>query len=288
MAMYCSRQLVRFLQHSIKLGLACCLVMASFAGADTSEPSTNGWRDDFDGTLYLGVGKGFHQTLVPGLERELNNDLLFVISGELQWRNFFIETPIHRSGTYIYSATIGYRFYQHEQHSWDLIASNYNVWLPNKKTSSATPQLEGLKARAPDSLNAIRYQFLWQQHVFGFESGIDLAAHHGIITRLSYSYLLPCRNLDVYLSTALTLESSNVVNYYYGIDADEARPGRALYRAGAGYKTHFGVSAVYPLAKHWQLDASVGLNLFSRNYRQSPVVTRDQEKLMVVMVRYVF
>lgn len=259
------------------------------AQAATPEPSwSSGWFDDLEGTVYLGVGKGFHQTLVPGLEDQIHNGLLFVLTGELKWRNFFIETPMHRSGAYIYSAAFGYRFYQQDNQSWDLIASNYNVWLPDNKVSTATPQLNGLQIRDADSVNSLRYQYQWRQHLFGVESGIDVLSHQGIINRLSYSYLWPWRNLDIYLNAALTFESNKVLNYYYGVSAAESRPDRPVYRPGAGLKTHVGLSALYPLAENWQLDGSLGLNLFSHQYLDSPLVTKKQEYMAILMVRYVF
>ena len=259
-------------------------VCSFFTTAETPES----WFDGLESTIYLGVGKGFQSTLVPGLEQELEQGLLFVVTGDLRWGNFFIETPIHRSGAYVYSASIGYRFYQQQGHSWDLITSNYNIWIPENKTSTASPQLDGLTIRNGDSVHALRYQYQHQQHAIGVEAGVDLLNHRGVIGRVSYSYLLPWRNLDLYLNAALTFEASKVVDYYYGVHPDEVRPDRPLYRPDAGLKTHLGMTAIYPLAENWQLDGSVGLNFFSSSYLDSPMVTRSHEQVAIVMVRYVF
>jgi MipA family protein len=264
------------------------LLLLSCSGCLSFAANADNWFDGLESTIYFGVGKGYHNMLVPGLEQGLNNDVLFVVSGDVKWGNFFIETPMHRRGTNIFSASIGYRFYQEQQHSWDVIASNYNMWLPDNRVSSASPQLDGLHIRKGDAIRAVRYQYQQQQHLFAAEAGYDMDSHHGAIGRLSYSYLLPWRNVDLYLNTALTWEGAKVVNYYYGVHPDEVRTDRPLYVAGAGLKTHLGVSAIYPLAENWQLDGSVGLNLFSRNYLRSPLVTRSQEEVAIMMVRYVF
>ncbi len=100
--------------------------------------------------------------------------------------------------------------------------------------------------------------------------------------------MLPWRNLDLYLNAALTFEPAKVVNYYYGVAAVEATADLPQYRADAGIKTHLGVSAIYPLAEHWQLDGSVGVNLFSSSYLDSPLVSRSHEQVTILMVRYVF
>ncbi len=285
---YCFASRLRSCLQRLLLWTLLLCASQSVAATETGQTAVSDWRDDFEGTVYLGVGKGFHQTLVPGLEDQLHNGLLFVLTGDLKWRNFFIETPMHRSGAYIYSAAFGYRLFAQDQQSLDIIASNYNVWLPDNKVSNATPQLQGLAIRDADSVNSLRYQYQWQQHLFGLESGVDLLSHKGIVNRLSYSYLWPWRNLDIYLNAALTFESSKVVAYYYGVSAAESRTDRPLYRPGAGLKTHLGVSAIYPLAEHWQLDGSIGLNLFSQQYLDSPLVTRRQESMAILMVRYVF
>jgi len=263
-----------------------CLFLCFAAAA--AEEHNGHWSDGLDGTIYLGLGKGYQRTLVPGLEKELDQGLLLVLTGDLRWGNFFIETPIHRSGSYIYSASIGYRFYQHQAHSWDFIASNYNIWLPENKPSSASPQLDGLATRYGDTVQSFRYQYQYRQHMFGVEAGIDLVRHRGAIARLSYSYLLPWRNLDLYLNTAMTFESAKVVDYYYGVRPEEVRADRPQYSADAGVKNHLGITAIYPLAENWQVDGSIGVNLFSHSYLDSPLVTRSHEQVAIVMVRYVF
>lgn len=254
------------------------------AQADTTE----GWFEGIEGTFYLGVGTGAQQTLVPGLEKELDQKLLFLFTGDARWGNFFLETPIHRTGPNLNMTAVGYRFYQQQEHSWDVLASNYNTWVPGNKTSTASPQLTGLHIRLADSIQALRYQYQSQQHLLGAEFGVDILSHKGAIGRLSYSYVLPWRNLDFYLNAALSVESDKVVNYYYGVHPDEVGPERPLYQAGAGLKAHLGITAIYPLASKWQLDGSVGVNLFSHSYLDSPLVTRSHEQLAIVMVRYVF
>lgn len=259
-----------------------------FCSCAAAEDSSEGWFDGLESTFYLGVGKGSQQTLIPGLDQEFNRELMFLFTGDARWGDFFLETPIHRTGSNINWTAIGYRFYETQAHSWDLIASNYNAWLPDGKTSAAHPHLEGLALRQGDSIHAFRYQYQSLQHLLGAEVGVDLISHRGAIGRLSYSYLFPLRNLDIYLNAALSLESGKVVNYYFGVHPDEVRPGRPLYQPGAGLKTHLGISAIYPLAENWQLDGSFGLNFFSSSYLDSPLVTRSHEQLTIVMVRYVF
>lgn len=267
------------------LGLA---LLLNLCQASALADTTDGWFDGIESTFYLGVGKATQQTLVPGLENELDQGLLFLFTGDVRWGKFFLETPIHRTGTNINMTAIGYRFYQQHVHSWDVIASNYNTWLPDNKTSSASPQLAGLHIRKGDSVHAIRYQYQSQQHLLGVELGVDVLSHRGAIGRFSYSYVFPWRNLDFYLNAALSFESEKVVNYYYGVHPDEVRSDRPLYNAGAGVKAHMGITAIYPLAPKWQLDASLGVNLFSASYLDSPLVSRSHEQLVIVMVRYVF
>ncbi len=262
------------------------LLLSGLCSATTASAAS--WLDDVESTFYLGVGKGYQQALVPGLEKNFNSAVLIVLTGDVKFHNFFIETPIHRNGAAIYGAAVGYQFYQRDNHSWDVLANNYNVWLPDNRTSDATPELTGLHIRNADSVVGLRYQYQAERHQLSVESGMDQAAHHGVISRVSYSYFLPWRNLDLYFNAALTYESAKTVNYYYGIHSDETGPARPYYQAGAGVKTHLGVSAIYPLAEHWLLDANLGVNLFSHQYLDSPVVTAQREELAVLMVRYVF
>lgn len=284
---FSTSRLLQCLQTLLLCILLCC-AGPTVAATETSQSVVSDWLDDFEGTFYLGVGKGFHNTLVPGLGDQINSGLRLILTGDVKWRNFFIETPMHRSGASIYSAAFGYRLFEQEQHSLDIIAINYNIGLPDKEVNNATSQLHGLRIREADAVNSLRYQYQWQQHLFGVEAGVDVLSHQGSVNRLSYSYLLPWRNLDIYFNAALTFESSKVLNYYYGVSETESRPDRPVYRPGAGFKTHFGVSAIYPLAEHCQLDGSIGLNLFSQHYLDSPLVTRRQESMAILMVRYVF
>jgi outer membrane protein len=61
-------------------------------------------------------------------------------------------------------------------------------------------------------------------------------------------------------------------DYYFGVDADEVRPGRPVYEAGAGVQYQIGISGMYSVKKDHALFFGVVANRLSNEQGDSPIV----------------
>jgi len=92
--------------------------------------------------------------------------------------------------------------------------------------------------------------------------------------RLGYSYDWRSGPWLLRPSLTLALRDARLNNYYYGVQAGEAAPGRPAYAAGAGVNTSVGLYGSYDLSQRWRLLAGVSATLLGRTIKDSPIVQK--------------
>lgn len=96
----------------------------------------------------------------------------------------------------------------------------------------------------------------------------------GSEARLVYSYDWRSGPWLLRPSLSLALRDARLNNYYYGVQASEARPGRAAYAPGAGVNTSVGLYGSYDLTQRWRLLAGVSATLQGSKIKDSPIVQK--------------
>lgn len=61
-------------------------------------------------------------------------------------------------------------------------------------------------------------------------------------------------------------------DYYYGVDADEVRPGRPIYQADAGIQYQLGINGIYSVKENHALFYGVIINQLGSEQADSPIV----------------
>ena len=102
--------------------------------------------------------------------------------------------------------------------------------------------------------------------VSGFSKGSE--------ARLGYTYDWRSGPWSLRPSVSLALRDARLNNYYYGVRAGEAAPGRAAYAPGAGLNTSFGLFGSYDYSQRWRLLAGVSATLLDRKIKDSPIVQK--------------
>jgi outer membrane protein len=90
--------------------------------------------------------------------------------------------------------------------------------------------------------------------------------------RLGYKYPLRSGRLWLRPHATLSLRSSRLNDYYYGVRPEEARPDRPRYEAGSGVVPELGIYAAYQLTARWRALAGATLAQLPRTVQQSPIV----------------
>ncbi len=68
--------------------------------------------------------------------------------------------------------------------------------------------------------------------------------------------------------------SARLVDYYYGVHADEAMPGRPAYQGRDTVNVGAGIAADLRLNRSWSLLGGVHVTRFGSGIEDSPIVTR--------------
>lgn len=74
-----------------------------------------------------------------------------------------------------------------------------------------------------------------------------------------------------------TWQDRKTVDYYYGVRAGEARPGRAAYLGESGVNTELGLRGMYLFDRHHSVMVDVGVTRLHSGIKNSPLVDRSSE-----------
>jgi outer membrane scaffolding protein for murein synthesis (MipA/OmpV family) len=107
-------------------------------------------------------------------------------------------------------------------------------------------------------------------------AGVDLLDRHGG-TFAEFGVSVPVRVGDtrVSLDVAGVWQSAALNRYYHGVAADEANPGRPVYRPDSGLSPRLGLRVSRPFAERWRVDLIGRHTWLDASVRSSPLVERD-------------
>ncbi|MHB1199112.1 MAG: MipA/OmpV family protein [Polaromonas sp.] len=106
--------------------------------------------------------------------------------------------------------------------------------------------------------------------------------------RLGYSYDWRSGPWTLRPSLSVAVRDAKLNNYYYGVPASEATPGRPAYAPGAGVNTTAGLHGSYALSQRWRLLAGVSATVLGRQIKNSPIVQRSVLPAVYVGASYDF
>ena len=84
----------------------------------------------------------------------------------------------------------------------------------------------------------------------------------------------------------VSIQSSDLADYYYGVRAFEARPSRPSYELGATFDPYFGLTTTYQAAPGWLAIGGLNLELLDDEITDSPIV--DEDVLATLFVGFVY
>lgn len=218
----------------------------------------------------LGVGVGVSQSIYKGIDTE--TDALPMLN--VEYGNFYLE-----------GLEAGYDF---------LESDNYRVSI----------------AVAGDSLNGERTDSNQLADMGDVDSGVNLKVsgemftdfgllgasiaqdvsdeHEGTEVSLSLGLPLDFDRLELMPAVHATWMSDDLVNHYYGVTSKQARPGRSVYNADAGWRYGVELMAFYPLTQQWSVTGGVSAEWFGDEVKNSPIVDDDSAVSGFLGVQYHF
>ncbi len=112
--------------------------------------------------------------------------------------------------------------------------------------------------------------------------------HDGYEFSANYQYPFQAGRWTLVPSTSLNWRSSNLVDYYYGVRADESRAGRPAYVGRSGLSATVGLSIDYRLGEHWNVAAGADLTYLGDGITDSPIIEKNHETSLFTALVYRF
>lgn len=107
---------------------------------------------------------------------------------------------------------------------------------------------------------------------------------------VSATYQLPYRSdrWTLVRSIGLSWRSENLVDYYYGVRANEAQAGRPSYTGRAGLNATVGLAVDYMLTDRWHAVGGADLTYLGDNIKDSPIIDKNHEASVFTALVYRF
>ena len=253
--------------------------------ADNALEPTEGFAWDWS----LGLGYYVADTYLAGVD-PYNDGIEFNINLAMSYDKFYFDADNSQlSGNF----TIGYSLINKYEWDLDIIGTNVQDGFDQYGTyyneDSIVEELAGIKARGYDFDVGLRLTRRLNESQFSLEILKDISgSHNGIIVNGFISHIQTYRNWEFRAGMGLNYYSSDFIDYYFGISADEAINGRPIYVGSSGVNVLTEFHAEYPINENWVFLAGWLSTWFSQSINDSPIVSQDYQHKAKVGVRYVF
>jgi len=163
-------------------------------------------------------------------------------------------------------------------------------YLADGYDSSDSDYLSGMKDRDPSF--GVGAHVIWNPEALGFKlAAVTDVTDNSDGTQVRGEVFYKYRTGDWMLkpSAGVVWQSEDYNDYYYGVKASEARPGRSAYSAGADLNYRLGAVAVYQeKTSPWMYAAGLRYDIYGSEIEDSPIVDNDNELSAFIGVAYTF
>jgi outer membrane protein len=154
--------------------------------------------------------------------------------------------------------------------------------------SSDSPRLDGMRDR-DDTFElglAFRHR-LFERFTLRAQFTADvLDKHGGLGGDLALTRNFRSGRWSFSPTLGVSLQSSELADYYYGVRPSEARPSRPAYELGTALDPYLGFTATYQAAPSWLVIGGLNLELLDDEISRSPIV--NDEVLATVFVGFIY
>jgi outer membrane scaffolding protein for murein synthesis (MipA/OmpV family) len=185
----------------------------------------------------------------------------------------FRDSSFTRDWFLIAEGDVGFRFISEKDWEFGLIGRLQTLGLGNNDS----PELYGLDDRnwTIEVAPMIGYRG-WPVHVNLRTYFETLGRHSGTTSQFILSLPREYERGFIVPSVRAVHRSSEYTDHYFGVAANEARPNRPEYQAGASLSTDARVRWGYALTEKWLLSGSVGVQFLDSEITDSPIVGKDK------------
>lgn len=176
----------------------------------------------------------------------------------------------------------GYSLYKNKDWIIDVVAGP-KFGLPEND------KLKTIEERQFDFHGGIKLYHYGENNLFAVEVSQDISgAHDGALLSAEYLHEFQIKNWVLTLGAAIAFISEDMIDYYFGIDADEANSNFPVYQAGSS-KALFGhLKLEYPINEKWIFASYLLTVKGDSTIKNSPITSSDFSSVLLTGVRYRF
>lgn len=203
------------------------------------------------------------------------------LSGMLEWRGFFIEAVQESSS----NGAIGYNAWENDSSRVALLlTSQIGGYGPADVTG-----YESVRDRDSDLQFGLRSTHYRDNNIVQLELLGDVTGRGGgLIASWQFGHFWQVRNWNAHALLGMRYFSSNTIDYYFGIDADEISALTPRYQADSGFLTSVEVGAALPINEKWVFRTAASIERLPDSVAESPLVKGRVAYDLNVGVYYVF
>lgn len=178
-------------------------------------------------------------------------------------------------GDYLFShgTEFGVHLWKQRPFKVDLLLS----YRFDRLQTEASDYFDGLSDRSQTMDTGIAASLTGNWGELNFRALTDLLSRHdGQEFELTYLYRWQRGKWTLTPSVAATYQTGNLVDYYYGVDTDEARLDLPAYSPGAALNWRAGLNVSYHWLHNWYLFANMSYQWLDKVIDQSPIVARNK------------
>jgi MipA family protein len=176
---------------------------------------------------------------------------------------------------YVKGVEAGYHFYKNDT----LTLSVLGVPRFMGYSSEDSTDLNGMEDRRMSVDVGVKADVklpLGEEVVLGVKVLTDAASRHdGQDVELNVSKLFRSKYFRLTPSAGARLQSSRMVDYYYGVEANEVRAGRPEYEPGQAINCFGKVLFSFGISQNWIVVTMSSVEFLDSEIRKSPIVDRD-------------
>jgi len=190
---------------------------------------------------------------------------------------------------YFRGSSLGYILIGHDGDTRRWSVDAVAQWRFDSYDSDDSDRLDGMADRkmSVDAGLALNAEAAWGQASLSLLTD-TLSRHRGRELRFSYARPFVLRRLRFTPSAGLSWQSESLVDYYYGVRATEARPGRPAYRPGDATNLFAAVKIEYELAEDWVAFSAMQYERLHKRILDSPIVDQPYTVSAVAGLLYKF
>lgn len=256
--------------HPILVVICCFVFMSLFGGLTYAQEQEQEQISETESKMNLGIGVAYRNNIYKGADdTAIPIPLIFFERGDF----------------YIKGVVAGYRIFKQDRLSLHLIAQ----WRFDGYEEDDSDYLDGMGDHYMNFEGglALTYSDGWGLMRLSFVN--DLCdKHNGQEFAFSYSKEFTKDRWSFLPTAGILWDSSDMTDYFYGVESKYARPGRPAYSVGEAWNPFLGLLTNYQFNEKWSAMASLRYEFLDNEIADSPIVSDDYKLSIIAGLMYNF